>query len=173
MHQAVAKRRTSQEREQKPLEYEKGEKKKLGYSRTGQKEIEYSKSKQKKKSTQYSTPARALENLNLVSQPESNYPISLRALDSDIATPVKKTSKIPKISKRKPLKSLTFSPSPPIEHEQENSTPSAKKRKGDHLSKPKPTKSKKVQKLNQGYKRAQNFPQKPAKHLKTYPLWKF
>ena len=195
LHQAVAERRTLREGEgrieednsQKSLDYEEDEKGKLKYSRAGQKAIETAvRAKQKKKAIQYSNPTRALENINVVKEPESIYPISLRSLDSDVAPPVKRTSRIPK---RRPLKALKFSPSPPIEGYQEHSKPAGKKRNGNHLSKPKPTRKNKVQKLNQGDKRdgdhfSKPFPVKkskvlklnqgdlkPAKRLVGYPMW--
>ena len=158
--------------EQTSIEYSRPEQTAIEYSRPKQKTKEYSKSKTKKiKPEQYSNPTRALENLNVGAHPESNYPISLRSLDPDIAPPVKKTSKIPK---RKLLKKSVFSPSPPITDEQEGERlpPTAKKRKGEHLTKPKPTKQKKEKKLNQGLKRSHNFPLKTAKRLTSYPLWK-
>ena len=157
--------------QQSKIEYSRPQQSEIEYSRPGQKAKEYSKSKEKVKSVPYSNPTRALENLNVSAHPESNYPISLRSLDADIAPAVKKTSKIPK---RKLLKQSVFSPSPPITDEQESQSlkHTAKKRKGDHLTKPKLTKNKKVQKLNQGLKRSHNFPLKAAKHLKSYPLWK-
>ena len=195
LHQAVAERRTLREGEGRIEEensptspgYEEEEKGKLKYSRAGQKAIETAvRAKQKKKVIQYSNPTRALENMNVVKEPESIYPISLRSLDSDVAPPVKRTSSIPK---RRPLKALKFSPSPPIEGYQENSKPAGKKRNGSHLSKPKPTRKNKVQKLNQGDKRdgdhfSKPFPVKkskvqklnqgdlkPAKRLVGYPMW--
>ena len=158
LQQVVAGRRTSQDREQKTLEF----------SGAGQKALEYSTPKEK--SIEFSNPTRALENLNAGRQPESNYPIALRSLDSDIAPPVKKTSKIPK---RKLLKPSVFSPSPPISNavEGQNLKAVAKKRRGDHLSKPKSTQNKKVAKLNQGQKRPQNFPLRAGKRATSYRLW--
>ena len=157
--------------EQSAIEYSRPQQSEIEYSRPEQKTKEYSKSKKKVKSGQYSNPTRALENIDVSAHPESNYPISLRSLDADIAPPVKKTSRIPK---RKLLKQSVFSPSPPIADEQGSQSlkHTAKKRKGDHLTKPKPTKNKKVQKLNQGLKRSHNFPPKAAKQMKSYPLWK-
>ena len=158
--------------EQSTIEYSRPEQSAIEYSRPTEKTKEYSKSKTKKiKPEQYTNPTRALENLNVGAHPESNYPISLRSLDPDIAPPVKKTSKIPK---RKLLKKSVFSPSPPITDEQggESLKPTAKKRKGEHLTKPKPTKKKKEKKFNQGLKRSQDFPLKAAKRLTSYPLWK-
>ena len=157
LQQVVAERRIGQDREQKALEYSKAEQKALEYS--GPKE----------KSIQLSKPTRALENLNVRKPPESNYPIALRSLDNDIAPPVKKTKKIPI---RKPPKPSAFSPSPPISDvtEGQNLKSTAKKRKGDHLSIPRPTKNK-AKKLNRGQKRAQNFPPRAAKRPANYPLW--
>ena len=156
--------------EQKALTYSKPEKKAGEYLRMEKKVKENLKPKQKAKPKQYSNPTRALENLNVETHPESIYPSALRSLDTDIAPSVKKTKKIPK---RKLLRTPVFSPSPPISNAQEiqNPKPSDRKRKGDHLSKPKPTKPK-TKKLNQGVKRANNFPLKPAKRLPSYPLWK-
>ena len=157
LQQVVAERRTGQDRERKALEYSKAEQKALEYSRP------------KEKTIQFSKPTQALENLNVGKQPESNYPIALRSLDSDIAPPVKKTKKIPV---RKLPKPSVFSPSPPISNvaEVQNLKSTTKKRKGDHLSMPKPTKNK-IKKLNRGQKRAQNFPPRAAKRLASYPLW--
>ena len=156
--------------EQKALTYSKSEKKAGEYSRVEKKAKENLNSKQKAKSKQYSNPTRALENLNVETHPESIYPSALRSLDTDIAPPVKKTKKIPK---RKLLRTPVFSPSPPILNAKDiqNTKPSDRKRGADHLSKPKPTKPK-TKKLNQGLKRANNFPLKPAKRLPSYPLWK-
>ena len=162
--------------EQPPIEYSRPEQPSIEYSRPEQTAIEYSRPEQKtkeypkpKKKKQHSNPTRALENLNAGAHPESNYPIALRNLDPDIAPPVKKTSKIPK---KKLLKKSVFSPSPAIIDEQEGQSSKPKKRKGEHLTKPKPTKEKKEKKLNQGLKRSHDFPLKPAKRFTSYPLWK-
>lgn len=191
LQQVVARRRNVQESEdqqqqadQKSIEYTNRPEQTqaaIDYSNLGQKAIQYSNPEQKMIQYSNANPTRALENLNPETVPESNYPIALRNVDADLAPTIKKTAKIPK---RKPLKKTIFAPSPPILDEVEenqnlenleekrNLKAREKKRKGVHLPIPKPTKPKKTQKLNQGEKRAHNFPLKPGKRLKSYPLWK-
>ena len=134
-----------------------------------QKAIEYSTSRGE--IVQQPTPPRALENMHVREVPESIYPIALRRQDPDFAPPVKKTVKP---AKRKPPQPPLFSPSPPIEYDGEPSRPAqpTNKRKGDHLTKPRPSQGKKVSKPNRGEKREGDFPLKPPKRVQKYPLWK-
>jgi hypothetical protein len=136
-------------------------------------------------------PARAIENMQNQSLPDSFYPNALRRIDPDLQPPlpgktVKKSVK--RLNNgRKGVKGRVsgkeiFSPSSPIKDnlsQQSNSltTPNSrqgKKRPATHLSRPRPTLPKKRLKSNRGEKRGSNFQEKPPKRNKTdFDLWTF